>query len=198
MIFTKIDLIQPTGYFKIIAKQVNYSPAFLFGKEKEMKKLFLVLVFISGFAFIPQMPSVSVKDFRPAFGKWKGSLTYLDYSSGKPYSMPANITITANKQQGLILSLEYPDEPKANGKDTLFISADGTMIDGARVVLNKKNNEGSREIVTEQNGTDGNDNRKAVLRYIYKISKKMFISRKEVRFEGEEKFILRNEFKMNR
>ena len=62
----------------------------------------------------------------------------------------------------------------------------------------KKNNEGIREVITEINGTDGNDNRKAVLRHIYKIGKKMFVSRKEVRFEGEEKFILRNEYKMNR
>ena len=178
--------------------QVNHSPAFLFGKEKEMKKLLLLLVIISGFAFISQMTSVAVKDFKPAFGKWKGSLTYLDYSTGKPYSMPANITITANKKQGLILSLEYPDEPKANVKDTLVISTDGTMLDGATVVSNKKNNEGIREVITEINGTDGNDNRKAVLRHIYKIGKQMFVSRKEVRFEGEEKFILRNEYKMNR
>ena len=144
------------------------------------------------------MSSVSVKNFKPAFGKWKGSLTYLDYSSGKPYSMPANITITANKQQGLILSLEYPDEPKANGKDTLVISADGAMLDGATVVSNKKNTDGIREVITERKGTDGNENRKAILRHIYRIGKKVFISRKEVRFEGEEKFILRNEYKMNR
>lgn len=163
-----------------------------------MKKLLLLLVIISGFAFIPQMSSVSVKDFKPAFGKWKGSLTYLDYSSGKPYAMPVNIKITANKQQGLILSLEYPDEPKANGKDTLIISANGAMLDGATVVSNKKNKDGIREVITERNGTDGNDNRKAILRHIYRIGKKVFISRKEVRFEGEEKFILRNEYKMNR
>lgn len=177
---------------------MNYAPAFLFEKEKEMKNLLLVLVIISGFAFNSQMSSVSVKDFKPALGKWKGSLTYLDYSNGKPYSMPVNITIKGNKQQGIILSLEYPDEPKANSKDTLVISANGTMLDVATVVSNKKNNDGSREIVIEQNGTDGNDNRKAVLRHIYKISKKLFIRRKEVQFEGEEKFILRYEYKMNR
>lgn len=177
---------------------MNHSPAFLFEKEKEMKKLLLVLVIISGFAFIEQRSSVSVKDFRPAFGKWKGALTYLDYSSGKPYSMPANSTISSYNHQGIIISMEYPDEPKANGNDTLFISTDGTMLDEATVVSNKKMDDNTREIITERNGTDGNDNRKAVLRHIYKISKRLFISRKEVRFEGEEKFILRNEYKMNR
>ena len=163
-----------------------------------MRKLFLVLLVISGIGFLRPAPSVSVKDFKPALGKWKGSLTYIDYSSGKPYTMPVNITISNYEKQGLILKMEYPNEPIANGSDTLFISADGTMLDKASVVSNKKIGNNIREIVTDRDGTDGNDYRKAVLRYIYTISKSKFICRKEVRFDGEEKFILRNEYNMNR
>ena len=33
------------------------------------------------------------KDFYKLSGTWEGSLTYLDYSSGKPYTMPANVEI---------------------------------------------------------------------------------------------------------
>lgn len=166
-----------------------------------MNKLFFIAVMLLPvLAFTQTNNSVTPKDFKPAFGKWKGSLTYLDYSSGKPYTMPANVTISkdGNNVNQLIFVFTYPDEPKANGIDTLVISNDGLQIDGAMVISKKKNSDGSLEIITDKNGTDGNDNRKAVLRHIYTISKKKFSNRKEVRFDGEEKFILRNEFKMSR
>jgi hypothetical protein len=65
--------------------------------------------------------SVKVKDFKPAFGKWTGTLTYLDYSSGKPYTMPANVRISANpfNNRQIIFAFEYYKEPGANGNDTL-------------------------------------------------------------------------------
>ncbi|MEO7394318.1 MAG: hypothetical protein ABIU11_05200 [Chitinophagaceae bacterium] len=165
-----------------------------------MNKLYIAILIVAGFAFTQLSPVVSVKDFKYAFGKWKGTLTYLDYSSGKPYTMPANITIgrdNTNDRQ-LILAFVYPDEPKANGNDTLVISKDGLQINGAAVVSKKKNSKGFLEIITEKNGVDGNDNRKAVLKHIYTISKRAFSNRKEVRFDGEENFILRNEYKMHR
>jgi hypothetical protein len=154
-------------------------------------------LFITG--AIALSTTVNVKDFKPAFGKWSGTITYLDYTSGKPFTMPANVTISKNKKDGqqLILAFEYPREPKANGNDTLVISADGTMIDDTKLV-SKKEQTGSLQIITEKDGVDGNDNKKALIRYVYTVSKRSFIKRKEVKFEGEEKFIMRNEFKMSR
>lgn len=142
---------------------------------------------------------VTPKVFKPALGEWKGTLTYLDYKSGKPYTMPANITISkdASNERQLVFRFEYPNEPKANGNDTLVISEDGTKIDGANVV--SKVRVGKNLLLsTEKDGVDGNDNRKATIRHIYTIGKRRFINRKEVRFEGEQNFIMRNEFKMER
>ena len=151
------------------------------------------------FATLILSVTVSVKDFKPAFGKWKGTITYLDYTSGKPFTMPCNITITRDKAKAeqLFFAFEYPEEPKANGKDTLLISADGTTIDGEKVIT-KENKDGALQIITETGGVDGNDNKKATIRHVYTISKKIFIKRKEVKFEGESNFIMRNEFKMFR
>jgi hypothetical protein len=165
-----------------------------------MKKLLIVLLLLPVFAFTQTIKPFTAKDFKPAFGKWEGSLTYLDYSSGKPYTMPANITVSKNKdnKQQIVLAFEYPNEPKANGNDTLVISDDGLQIDGAIIVSKIKNSDGSIVIITDKEGVDGNDNRSATLRHIYNISKKIFSNRKEVRFKGEEKFILRNEYKMSR
>lgn len=160
-----------------------------------MNKFSILLIAIA-FAFTT---SVSVKDFKPAYGKWTGTITYLDYSSGKPFTMPANVTISKNKKETnqLIFAFEYPNEPKANGNDTLIISADGMMIDDENVV-SKESKDGTLQIISEKNGVDGNDDKKALIRHIYTISKKFFIKRKEVKFEGEDKFIMRNEFKMSR
>ena len=179
---------------------MNISPAFLLFKKNYMSKLFISLFIAPGFAFILAVPAVSVKDFKPAFGKWKGTLTYLDYSSGKPYTMPANIIIRKDKKNDhrLILSFEYPNEPKANGNDTLVVSNDGLQIDGAMITSKEKSAKGDLQVITEKPGIDGNDNRKAVIKHVYTIGTKTFISRKEVRFDGEETFIMRNEYKMIR
>lgn len=160
-----------------------------------MKKFFLSIPV----AFLLFAATVSVKDFKPAFGKWRGSLTYLDYTSGKPYSMPCNVTVSADKsnKRQLFFDFEYPNEPQANGKDTIVISPDGKMMGDEIVVSNEKQN-GVTKIIAERNGLDGNDNRKAILRHTYLVSKKSFSMRKEVKFDGEDKWILRNEYKMTR
>ena len=54
-------------------------------------------------------------------GKWTGSLTYLDYSSGKSFSMPANVEISESGTKNLIFDYKYPNEPKANVADTITI-----------------------------------------------------------------------------
>jgi hypothetical protein len=160
-----------------------------------MAKLFFLFTSILAYFIQP----VSVKDFEPAFGKWNGTLTYLDYTSGKPYTMPANMNISPDKSitQQLVFSIEYPDEPKANGNDTLVISTDGKMLNGAKVVSMKTVNEGL-QIITEKEGVDGNESKKALLRHVYTIGKKEFSNRKEVKFQGEEKWVMRNEYKMTR
>jgi hypothetical protein len=79
----------------------------------------------------------------------------------------------------------------------MVISKDGAMLDGAMVVSKEKSG-GILHLVTERSGVDGNEHKKAIIKHIYIISKKTFSNRKEVRFEGDEKWILRNEYKMNR
>ena len=132
-------------------------------------------------------------------GSWKGSLTYLDYTSGKPYTMPANTVITLLPNTNhLLVQMIYPDEPKANSKDTLLVNATRTTIDGAAVVARKLLSNGAVEIITERKGIDGNDNKKAIIRKTYTISKTQFINRKDVQFEGTSIWINRHEYRYNR
>lgn len=172
-----------TGFFVVFLK-------------KDMLRLFSLAVLL---VLWIQDPVVSCKDFKPALGDWKGRIMYLDYSSGKPFSMPANVRIYPgpNRKYELILALEYPQEPRANGNDTLRISERGDRLDGEKVVSRKKE-DGVLKIVTETEGVDGNDRKKALIRHIYTIGRKVFIQRKEVKFDNETSFITRNEFSFSR
>ena len=145
-------------------------------------------------------PVVRAADFAPAFGFMKGTLTYLDYSTGKPFSMPANCTLLAGDRASgdVIKVMEYPLEPKANGSDTFRISHNGTLLDGELVTVRKPLPDGSLQIVTEKEDADGNDHRTARIRHTYTISKNQFAIRKEVRFTGEEKWIERHLFSFSR
>ena len=142
--------------------------------------------------------AVHPADFVSAEGYWKGTLTYLDYSSGKPYSMPASITLSTNKTGEIYFSFVYPDEPKANSKDTLKITKNGLEFDGATVTSKMRKEDGSLIIITDRDGFDGNDNKKAVIRHVYTIGNTIFNNRKEVKFEGTDKWILRNEYAFTR
>lgn len=139
--------------------------------------------------------TISPKDFEILVGMWQGSLTYLDYSSGKPYTMPADVEIKRiPKTNNFIFSNLYPKEPKANAADTVIISADGKNIDNQVIKSIKKLKDGGLEIITEEAGKDGNDNKSATFRHTYTLSKKVFVKKKEVQFVGETVWIKRHEY----
>ncbi|RYG06800.1 MAG: hypothetical protein EOO07_28575 [Chitinophagaceae bacterium] len=132
---------------------------------------------------------------KPLIGEWHGSLTYLDYSSGKPYTMPANIQIRlSNNAKDLIIANIYPNEPKANSVDTLKISGNGKMINRETITSVYNLKSGSKQIITEYNGKDGNDNKPAVIRHTYTFDKNRYSNQKDVQFDGEKTWIKRHEY----
>ena len=141
----------------------------------------------------------TINDFNKLQGNWKGSLTYLDYSSGKPYTMPADIKIegigTTNQYS---FSNIYPNEPKANSIDTFIVSVDGKLINKETVKSRRSLPNGDVEIITEEPGTDGNDNKSAIIRHTYTIGKFKFQILKEVQFIGDRKWIKRHDYSYSR
>ena len=70
-----------------------------------------------------QKDKITSQEFGKAIGKWNGKLVYLDYQSGKPYEMPADLEIIQiNKSNKFKLINNYPNESSANSVDTLTIS----------------------------------------------------------------------------
>jgi hypothetical protein len=141
--------------------------------------------------------SVQVKDLLSSVGKWEGKLSYLDYSSGNAFSMLANLSIelTADKK-GFVIAYEYPKEPHANSKDTTFIV--GNYFGKDNILDFKKDSRGNYTMITDVNGNDGNDNKRAVLRHTYRLQSNRFSMIKEVKFEGTDTWIKRNEYLLNK
>jgi hypothetical protein len=135
------------------------------------------------------------KDFGKLSGTWKGSLTYLDYSSGKPYTMPADIEIKEiSKSNKLVFMNIYPNETSANSIDTISFSTDGKYIDKELIKSRRKLPNGNIEIITEEYGKDGNDNKPATFRHTYTLGKTIYKKRKDVQFSSETAWINRHEY----
>ncbi len=149
------------------------------------------------FCISAKAQSFQIKDLSSSLGSWEGKLTYLDYSTGKPYTMLANILIslTENKS-GYIMGYEYPKEPLANSKDTTYVT--DKLFGKEKIVEFSKDVNGGFTLVTEIEGEDGNDNKKAMLRHTYHLKLNTYSIIKEVKFEGGDKWIKRNEYLLNR
>ena len=140
-----------------------------------------------------------IKDFNSIVGSWTGTLSYLDYTSGKSYTMPADIEIKRlGSTSSFILSNIYPKEQSANSVDTIQIFIDEQFIDKEIIKTRKVISNGDIEIVTEEKGTDGNDNKPATFRHTYILGSTHFIKRKEIQFEGETIWIKRHEYSYSR
>lgn len=161
-----------------------------------MKKsiLFLSLLLVIGSL---NAQSFQIKNLSNSIGKWEGKLTYLDYSSGKPYTMSANIIISLTEnEKGYIMEYEYPKEPQANSKDTTYIL--DKLFGNDKVVAFKNDLHNGYKLVTQVSGEDGNDHKKAILRHTYILNSNSYIIIKDVKFEGADKWIKRNEYLLNR
>jgi len=157
-----------------------------------MKHLLSILLLFISMNIIAQEKVLS-EDIKMIIGNWQGTITYLDYQSNKPFSMPANLEVKAGKDQfNLILNYMYPNEPKANSSDKIKVDKSGSRINKKEVVSRKVLENDIIEIQTLDDGKD--DNKDALIRYTYFIGASSFIIRKEVQFDNNSDWIKRSEY----
>ncbi len=161
--------------------------------------LILVIFIWAVSASSAQINKVTLKDLKALNGTWFGSLTYLDYTSGKPYTMPADVKVSIIKKKNCLLLVNiYPNEPSANSTDSLKISKDGAYMNKGAVKTVEKLADGSLKITTEHLGFDGNDGKAATIRHTYTVGNQSFIIRKDVKFNDQAEWIKRHEFSYKR
>jgi len=137
--------------------------------------------------------TISSAEFKPAVGSWSGTLTYIDYSDGTTFSMPVELRIVQIEETNkFTFYFSFPNEPQANSEETFSISDGGTMLNGEPVTSKRLLEDGNLQIVTELTGTD--DDLPANIRQTYIIGAEVFVTRKDVKFTGQEEWLNRNEF----
>lgn len=165
-----------------------------------MKKTLILLFLIFGISSLVFADAkIKTKDLQILTGaQWSGNLIYLDYGTNKQVSIPSNLTVTQSKEDKLswIFEYKYPDEPKADSKDTVIISKDGSLFDGEKVIERTELGNQTLKIVTEKSGTDNDKN--SLFRFTYLIGKNEFSIKKEVKNENTSDFFVRNEYKWKR
>jgi hypothetical protein len=166
-----------------------------------LKRVAPVLVFAASLcgAAAQPAPRIEPADVQRLTGApWRGSLTYLDYTSRKPTTIASALVVTRVDGDGRswVFDYQYPDEPKANSASRVSIAGDGSTIDGERVVERSVLAGGIVRIVTEKSGED--DRRPAMFRFTYLVGDSSFSRRKEVKFEGTTDYFERHTYSWTR
>ena len=169
------------------------------GDESLIMKALASVTLVALFAFsaVAQNTKLVPKELKVLEGAaWTGTLTYLDYSSGKKTSIKSDLTISKLGERKWSFAFTYPDEPKANSKDDVLLSEDGRTFDGETVVERTKLKNGILRIVTSRPGKD--NDKPATIRHTYLFSKTEFSIRKDVKLDGGTEFFERNTYSWQR
>lgn len=136
-------------------------------------------------------PTVNSADFEVIAGDdWVGTLTYVDYMSGKRISIQTAATVEIASPSVIKYTVSYPDEPWEDAKAKLKLSKSGRLFDGHPVKTREVREDGALRFTTEYAGED--DNAPADIRMTYQLAAKRFSITKDVRPEGAPDFTNRN------
>lgn len=145
----------------------------------------------------PSGPVVTPSDFKIIAGeRWTGDLTYLDYSSDKRVTIPANATVEVVSATTLKYSISYPEEPWEDTKAKLKRSKSGRLLDGHVVTSRDLRADGTVALTTLHKGED--NNQAADIRMTYVLSASEFAIEKDVRFQDGAAFVNRNIYRFTR
>jgi hypothetical protein len=159
--------------------------------------LSIALIAVSVCAVAAQNSKLSGKDWKPLEGgTWVGTLTYLDYSSGKRTSIKSNIAVAKLSDRKWSFDFTYPEEPKANSKDIVVLTDDGKTFDGETVIQRAKLKDGVIRIVTSRAGKD--NDKPCTIRHTYLVSKTEFSMRKDVRLDSGGDYFERHTYSWRR
>ena len=160
-------------------------------KMRIIQTVFSFVLLLS--ALYAQDPQIRPADLLLVTGsRWTGQLTYLDYTTKRPVSIPSTLSVTQvdGQPSAFIFDYQYPDEPHAKSTSTLTIADGGRTFSGERVVTRQVSTDGTLLLVTEKSGRD--DGREALIRHTYQIKPGRFLIKKEVRFGDNLQFIQRS------
>ncbi len=164
------------------SKTIHSSIAFVFG----------LAVFQSTIA----QETLSLDDFKIVNNtSWEGTLTYLDYQSGKPTPVASTMQMRIT-DNAIETDIQYTYEPNENIKAITKIKKKGTHLGKQKVISKIKKSDGTLQLITMAKGKD--DNKKATLFFTYEFNNHRYKVTKEVQFEGSQERFIRNTYDYKR
>jgi hypothetical protein len=162
-----------------------------------MKTILIIIVWLYNLPVSAQH-KIAITDFRTVEGKWKGTLTYLDYTSHQSVTIPANTLVEIVSDSSFDQYVYYTEEPDKNKKSRYVIKDNGRLLEEKRLTERYLLPDGQLKMVLESKGPDGNDHRPATFRHIMLLSANRFSITKLVRFDGEAEFFQRHQYSFSR
>ena len=134
-------------------------------------------------------------------GPWVGTLTYLDYNSGKTTTIDSSLMVrrTADDPPAWETGIGYSKEPHADSAQVVVLGDGGRTLDRQRLLSREVLANGDLVFVTEMKGED--NKRPAMFRFEHRITAGEYSRRKMVRFEdglGDGEFFQRHVYRWKR
>ncbi len=140
---------------------------------------------------------IAVNDFQPlANSTWAGSLTYLDYSDNSQQEIPVAVRFDGLQKESLVYQIQYPGESQYNETARFTVGNHGQQLNDEKVVSRCRTPDETLVVKTHSLGED--NNRAVEIRMTYSIGPNELILRKEVRSDGEDKYLQRSEYRLSR
>ena len=161
-----------------------------------MKKILTLVCSLCFIINLNAQIAISTNDFNILDNTtWKGTLTYIDYQSGKPTDVATTMQIKISDMT-IEQDIQYVWEPDKNVKSRTKIKKNGRFLGDQKVVSKIVKEDGSIHIITTAKGKD--DGKKATLFFTYQFNSNSYKVTKEVQFNDAEERFIRNSYNYTR
>lgn len=162
--------------------------------------LYILFILLPVFSFA-QKKEFTDKDLKALTGNWAGQLVYTDYSDDKTQvTLPAKLQVLdMNDSVALNFTYTEPNGKTVTDKGSLRTYEEGKKLwyDGFDFDILAVRRNGERLIIiAEREGSD--NNKQADIRETFVIGPMVFNIKKEVKYEGAEKFFTRNTLQLKK
>ncbi|MEL6190947.1 MAG: hypothetical protein AAFR66_02815 [Bacteroidota bacterium] len=161
---------------------------------------FSCMLLLFGLNTYAQTPSLSNAELLSFQGMHTGELTYKNYSGGDLVTLPF-VGVTYQKKGKLIIEHSIYEGGRVIKQNYNYEVKNGQLIGGGGTWDVKEKESGTdgrlSKLVVSRSGKDGNDNRKCTFRTTFDFSSSHLTITKDVKFDDEEEYFMRNKYVMN-
>ena len=155
-----------------------------------MKKIFTLVCSLCFVINLYAQETIATNDFAILDNtSWTGTLTYIDYQSGKPTDIATTMQIKISDMT-IEQNIQYVWEPNKNVKSRTKIKKDGSVLGNQKVISKILKEDDTMQIITTLKGKD--DGKKAILYYTYEFNSNSYKVTKEVQFNDSGERFMRN------